>query len=67
MRVIFCLQASKTKQYQNKIKPNFGQWLTEVTKLTALSLTRRRSALPKASPWPTQRLEKSEDSRHRDC
>ena len=39
MRVIFCLQASKTKQYQNKIKPNFGQWLTEVTKLTALSLT----------------------------
>lgn len=39
MRVIFCQQASKTKQYQNKIKPNFGQWLTEVTKLTALSLT----------------------------
>lgn len=39
MRVIFCLQASKTKQHQNKIKPTFGQWLTEVTKLTALSLT----------------------------
>ena len=39
MKVIFCQQASKTKQHQNKIKPNFGQWLTEVTKLTALSLT----------------------------
>ncbi len=39
MRVIFCLQASKTKQHQNKIKPNLGQWLTEITKLTALSLT----------------------------
>ena len=39
MRVIFCQQASKTKQHQNKIKPNFGQWLMEATKLTALSLT----------------------------
>lgn len=37
MRLIFCQQASKTKQYQNT--PNFKQWLTEITPLTALSLT----------------------------
>lgn len=37
MRLIFCQQASKTKQHQNI--PNFKQWLTEITQLTALSLT----------------------------
>ncbi len=39
MRLIFCQQASKTRQHQNNTAPDFGQWLTKVTQLTALSLT----------------------------
>jgi hypothetical protein len=38
MRLIFCTQASKTKQHQNKSNPYFGQWMTKVTQVTALSL-----------------------------
>ncbi len=38
MRLILCQQASKTEQHQNKSNPNFGQYLTRATQLTALSL-----------------------------
>ncbi len=38
MRLIFCKQALKTKQHQNKSKPDFGQWITRATQMTALSL-----------------------------
>lgn len=38
MRLIFCPQASKTEQHQNKNNPNFGRSLKQLTQLTALSL-----------------------------
>lgn len=38
MVLIFCPQASNTKQHQNNNKPDFRQWLTRATQRTALSL-----------------------------
>ncbi|WP_009632553.1 hypothetical protein [Synechocystis sp. PCC 7509] len=38
MRLIFCPQASKTEQHQNKNSLNFGRSLTRITQLTSLSL-----------------------------
>ncbi len=36
MRFILCQQASKIKHYQNKSIPDFGQWMTRATQLTAI-------------------------------
>lgn len=36
MRFILCQQASRTKHYQNKSNPYFGQWMTKATQLTAI-------------------------------